>query len=317
MPERAPIGFGAIRGHGAVIAGLRAAARQSRLAHALIFAGADGIGKSGVARGLAAWLVCEAKQDDACGECAACRLVAAGTQPDLQIVSLAAGKKEIGVDKARELKRFAQLRPLRAESKVVVVDDAQALNVAAQNALLKTLEEPPAHSFFILVANNADAMLPTVRSRCQRVTFAPLENAAVADVLTALHGVDSALAMELAALSEGSPGRALLLRGHIDAGAGAQLLSLLADLGGARYYRVMQIAQALSQPEGELPIKLELLLGALRDEARGYLQTGDSGLAEASGRRTTAVLKAWGTLQRTHPNRTLLVDSLLLQLGRL
>ncbi len=316
MSQSTPIGFASVRGHASAIAFLLAATRQGHLAHALMFAGADGIGKRAVAMGYAAWLLCEAPTDDACGTCPSCRLVAAASHPDLQVVGIPAGKKEIGVDRARELKRFAQLRALHGRSKIIVIDDAQALNVSAQNALLKTLEEPPPSSQFILVVNNPDAMLPTVRSRCQRLAFAPLDATTVVEVLRA-NGLDAALADELAALCEGSPGRALLLRDSTEAGARARLLSLLADVGGARYCRLMQVADALSRPEGELPIKLELLMGALRDGARAAAEGDDPAHAEADLQRAAAVLDTWTALQRTHPNRSLLVDSLLLRLGRI
>lgn len=309
--------FTGLRGHARVVSFLLAASRQSRLAHALMFAGADGIGKKSVAQAYASWLLCEADTDDACGVCGACRLVAAGSHPDLQLVGIPPGKKEIGVDKARDLKRFAQMRPLHGKSKIVVIDDAHGLNVAAQNALLKTLEEPPPNSQFILVVNNPDALLPTVRSRCQRVSFAPLDTATIIDLLVTRHSVEPALATELAGICEGSLGRALLLRDSTEAGARARLNSMLADVGGARYSRLMQVANALNQPEGELPIKLELLLGVARDSARIAAQASTPASAQSSLQQADVILEAWNALQRTHPNKSLLIDSLLLRLGRM
>src|SRR5262249_21383142 len=173
MPESSLARFADIRGHESTRAMLCAAATDDRLPHAWLFAGPDGVGKCMVATALAAWLHCETRGADACGACASCRQIAAGSHPDVLLVRVAPGKKEIGVDRAREVKRFTQLQPVRGRVKVAIIDDAHMLTVAAQNALLKTLEEPPERSLLIVIAHNADALLPTVRSRCQRVPFLP------------------------------------------------------------------------------------------------------------------------------------------------
>ncbi|HYD47557.1 MAG TPA: DNA polymerase III subunit delta', partial [Terriglobales bacterium] len=207
--------FAEIDGHDAVRQLLQNASRQDRLAHALLFAGADGIGKRSFTQAFIAWLTCTERGDDACGQCAACRQLAAGSHPDVKWIGLSEKKKEIGVDRAREIKRFAQLRPAAAPQKAIVVDPAQCLNVAAQNALLKTLEDPPLRSILILIANNADALLPTVRSRCQRLNFRPLPQDLVARILVEKEGLAAGKAGELAAVAEGSPGRALALQRYL------------------------------------------------------------------------------------------------------
>jgi DNA polymerase-3 subunit delta' len=323
MPESALIGFAAVRGHERVCEFLRAAVRHDRLAHALLFAGPEGIGKRSVALALAAWLQCERAGDDACGACGSCRQVAAGSHADLQMVAVASGKKEIGIDRIRDLKRFMQLRPVHDAAKVGIVDDAHMLTIAAQNALLKTLEEPPDRSLLIAVANNPDALLATVRSRCQRVQFAPLAVDLLVDVLTAQHGVDAAVAGELALLAEGSPGRALALRSTLSGGGHGRLRDQLATLGTARYVRLMQLASELRQPENEAAMKLELLLSACRDEAMHAIAAGPLGKAVSSPaalratlRRADMVRRAWNAVRRGNPNRQLLLETLLLRLAR-
>jgi len=312
------IGFAGVCGHERACGILRAALARDRLAHALLFAGPDGIGKRLVALALAAWLHCEARGDNACGACASCRQIAAGSHPDLQLLSVAAGKKEIGVDRIRDLKRFMQLRPLSGGGKVGIIDDAHALTVAAQNALLKTLEEPPARSLLILVAHNPDALLSTVRSRCQYVQFAPLPVDVVVQVLTTKCAVPAAVASELAALSEGSPGRALQLRGSLVGEGRARLQEQLATLGTARYVRVVQLANELRQPENEAATKIELLLAMYRDEARRSVQAGGSDHdLQSILRRADAVHSAWNTVRRGNPNRQLLLEALLLRLAHL
>jgi len=317
--------FAAIHGHARISDFLRAAVRNRRLAHAWLFAGPEGIGKRSVAAALAAWMHCIAGGDDACGTCASCRQIAAGSHPDVQLIGVAAGKKEIGVDRVRELKRFMQLRPILGSTKIAIIDDAPLLTVAAQNALLKTLEEPPDHSLLILVANNPDALLPTVRSRCQRLRFAPLSADVVVEIVAAA-GVDAAAARELALLAEGSPGRALALGRALVGMRREQLIEALAGLPVARYVHLARLAHDLNQPEGDAGVKLETLLTQYRDDM--VHRIGASQLAQhpasptptsvgALLRRADAVYDAWTAARRGNPNRQLLFEALLLRLARL
>ena len=306
--------FSDVRGHDRVRTFLQSAVQEGRLAHALMFAGVDGIGKRSMALALAARLLCEAQDDDACGECASCRQVAAGSHADLQVVGAAAGKKEIGVERVRELKRFMQLQPLGGRAKVAIVDDASVLSLSAQNALLKTLEEPPQRSYLILVVNNADGLLSTVRSRCQRVNFSPLPDEVVVEILVA-NGLAPDAAAQLAALSEGSPGRALQRQGSVLGGARERLDASLADLGGARYSRLMQVAHELAHPESDLPAKLELVLSHYREAALHSLRAGSQADLNAAIRRADLVNEAWQAVRYRNPNRQLLLEALLLQLA--
>jgi DNA polymerase-3 subunit delta' len=326
MPEPPVISFAAVRGHERVRDFLRTAVARGRLAHALLFAGPDGVGKRSLALAFGAWMQCEAGGDDACGACASCRQVAAGSHPDLQVVAVAPGKKEIGVDRIRALKRFTQIRSSRGTAKVGIIDDAHMLTVAAQNALLKTLEEPPDRCLLIVVAHNPDALLPTVRSRCQRIQFFPLPADAVADLLAVRHGIEAGLAREAALLAEGSPGRALALSAGLAGGRGEQLRQQLATLGTARYVRVMQLAEELRHPDRETSIKLEALLSqyradALRSIGAGHLvpgapppRAGTPLAVRAALERVDAVRRAWNAVRRGNPNRQLLLEALLLRL---
>jgi len=315
MSAAALITFADVRGHERACAALRGAVTAGRLPHALLFAGPDGVGKRSVALALAAWAQCEVGGDDACGNCAACRQVAAGTHPDVHVVGVPQGKKEIGVERARDVKRFVQLKPLRDRFKLAVIDDAHMLTVAAQNALLKTLEEPPDRSCLLLVANNPDALLPTVRSRCQRVPFAPLSRAAVVAVLTERLGLAAAVAERLAAVAEGSPGRALVLSRVWAEDDGQATLPQLAGLQDARYLKLMQVAQALGRPEAETGVKLELLLMQARETVVRALEE-DPADVRAAFARADLVHEAWTSLRRGNPNRQLLLEALLLRAGR-
>jgi DNA polymerase-3 subunit delta' len=316
MPQPAVITFAAVRGHERVRDTLRAAIAHNRLPHALLFAGPDGVGKRSLALALAARLQCAAGGDDACGSCTPCRQVAAGSHPDLQRVGVAPGKKEIGVERAREVKRFTQLQPVAGKVKIAIIDDAHMLTVAAQNALLKTLEEPPDRSVLILVANNPDALLPTVRSRCQRLQFSPLPTDTVASILTE-QGVDPPAARELAALADGSPGRALALSSSLTGEHRGQLLQALAGLGTARYSALMQLANELGRPESDVAVKLDLLLSHYRDAAVHAVEsTATDQARRAALRGADLVHDAKDAIRRGNPNRQLLLEALLLRLAR-
>ncbi len=322
MPELPLMRMSALRGHERARDFLRTAIGQERLPHALLFAGPEGVGKRALALALAAWLQCERAGDDACGDCSACRQSQAGTHPDLQLVQLAAGKKEIGIDRIRELKRFMQLQPVRGRAKVAVIDDAHLLTVAAQNALLKVLEEPPARSFVLLISGRPDGLLATVRSRCQRLQFAPLPVDTVAELLTAESGMDEETARRLAVLADGSPGRAQWLATCLTAADSAAWRGCVGASAPEPYVRLAQTTAALGAPEAHTLMKIEVLLSHVCEEAVRTVR--DPGFGASSDtlaalrrvlRHADALESAGNLLRRGNANRQLLLDALLFRLA--
>jgi DNA polymerase-3 subunit delta' len=176
----------------------------------LLFDGPDGVGKRTTALALASAINCRqrAADGDACGLCSTCKRIARGQHPD--VVAVVPNEKgTITVDMAREVIGQASYRPFEARRRVVIVDEADRLLPPAQNALLKTLEEPPPSSIFVLVSARPDALLETVRSRCPRVRFGRLTPADLAEVLVRHGGVSRADAPGLAAMGDGRVSRAL------------------------------------------------------------------------------------------------------------
>lgn len=169
----------------------------------MLLVGPSGIGKAAFSEQLAALLLCESVRPGlvACGECQACRWLGAGNHPDFRRVApdddneadVGANEKvveknkkrktSIGIDQIRDLESFVFVGSHRNGNRVVLVTEADAMNPTAANALLKILEEPPASVYFILVSTRSKSLLPTLRSRCRVISFAPPDAAAAADWL--------------------------------------------------------------------------------------------------------------------------------------
>lgn len=204
-------------GHTEQIDMLRRSMERGRLGHTYLLTGPSGVGKRRFALAWAECLLCESANPlllESCGHCSACKQVRARTHPDLLLVGRPEGKSEIPIDlllgpsERRGTEGFCHdlaLRPMSGTRKVAIIDDADRLNDEGANCLLKTLEEPPEHSLLILVATTPDAMLPTIRSRCQMLRFQPLAEEHVRDILLREGMTESAQeAAEVAALCDGS-----------------------------------------------------------------------------------------------------------------
>jgi DNA polymerase III subunit delta' len=210
--------FSAIAGHRPVIDLLSRALARQTLPPSLVFAGPAGVGKRLTAVALAQAMNCQRAVStatdartaalDACGTCASCTRIARGVHADVFLVE-PGDSGTIKVDQVREAIDRTAYRPFEGKRRVVIIEEADALVPEAQNALLKTLEEPPPASVFVLVTTRPDMLLPTVRSRCQRLRFGPLAPADVAAVLVRDHGFAEADARAAAAAADGSIGRAL------------------------------------------------------------------------------------------------------------
>jgi DNA polymerase III subunit delta' len=216
-----------LRGHREILARLQGEL-ATRPSHAYLFSVPAGVGKALVAEGLAHGLLCErspgvgfcctpdrcpvrAATTPRCACCAACAQVAARVHPDFSYVARPVGKTDVLIEQVRELIAQLWMRPTRAPARVAIIDDAESLNLPAQNALLKTLEEPPGHAIIFVVTSSERALLDTVRSRLRPVRFGALAAGDVEAIVAARAGVDAARARAIARLARGSAGRAMAL----------------------------------------------------------------------------------------------------------
>ncbi|MGR3220059.1 MAG: DNA polymerase III subunit delta' [Candidatus Anammoxibacter sp.] len=157
--------------------------KKSHLAHAYIFFGMDGVGKSLFAQQLTKTLNCNAVDFDSCGKCVSCRKIEAGSSPDIMWVSLQKGKKLLGIDDVRAVQDSAALKPVESNHKIFIIREADKLSEEALNCLLKTLEEPPPATMIILLIQSLDSLPETIVSRCQVIRFRSLSNDIVLTVL--------------------------------------------------------------------------------------------------------------------------------------
>ncbi len=206
-----------LRGHREQREMFRRMLRRHRLASGYLLVGPEGVGKRRFVQCLAECLLCQSHDPEdleACGECAGCKPFQAGSHPDFLSLGCPEGKRELPIELfvgPRDRRGQAglcyelSLRPLPGSRKIAVIDDADLMNDPAANALLKTLEEPPDGAILFLIASNPDALLPTIRSRCQMIRFAPLPMEDVAALLLEQALVESpGEAQMIAALSDGS-----------------------------------------------------------------------------------------------------------------
>jgi DNA polymerase III subunit delta' len=266
------------------------AIRAGSLPPSLIFSGPEGVGKRQAALALAQALNCLAPVDDAgggrdaCGSCPACRKIERRLHPDVVVVAPEEGAS-IRIEQVRDVVGQTAYRPFEGRSRVVVFDNADLMGDDAQNALLKTLEEPPGRNVFVLVTARPGVLLDTIRSRCCQMRFAPLSSNEIAEALIGRHGFDEPTARATAALAGGNFVRALTagagelaearavataVLAEVSRGADTQLRKALAQTlleGASKKGKGKRQAKAGAPDRGVLAVRLRAMYSLLRDLA--------------------------------------------------
>lgn len=255
----------AVQGQERVVDALRRSIAAQRVAHAYLFEGVSGCGRRTTALALIQALFCSRPVNgDACGSCSNCRKLQAGTHPDLQLLEPLPDKRDITIEQVRELQQVLALRPYEAGRKACLIEPAERMSVGAANALLKTLEEPPGHAVMILLTNQADLLLSTVRSRCQHLRFAPLDQQVLTTLLVGT-GIDPERAADLAAMADGSLDQAQALDAEDAEAARQELLKALQQVSGNRIATVFDTSEQMAGNRDETVTLFSLLIGLLRD----------------------------------------------------
>jgi DNA polymerase III subunit delta' len=326
--------WGDVIGQERVVEGLARAVATGHVPHAYLFEGPPGVGKRGAALGLALALNCEREPGRGCGVCETCRRIESGIHPDAPI--FAPDGPQLVLEQGKAIVALAQSRPHEAAARVIVVDAADALNASAANSLLKTLEEPAPRNHLVLCTSAPDRLLPTIRSRAQRVRFRALTEEALLRIAAA-HAIEQGRARVAVALADGSAARMLDGARDDDATSAASSTSawdavaqLRAAVEAAGMTPALDAAAALAsdkENKAALPPLVALLARLYRDAL--VIAAGAPELAlfadrarELAGLGPARLLRALGAIVEAdaallaNVNPTLALERLLVELRR-
>lgn len=331
---------------------LRRMLEKERVPRSLLFAGIEGVGKKRFALELAKSFVCLNKQNfEACGKCTACRRAGVFTFPKaddkkeefekvffsehIDVGQVIPCRNNILINSIRELEKEANFRPYEAGARFFIIDDADKMNDAASNALLKTLEEPSATSHIFLVSSRPDALLQTIRSRCQTIRFAPVEAKKIEEKLLETDKISPLDAPLVARLSAGSIGRALDFDLEKFRARRETMLTVLQSLAGkADHLALLKIGEEMNDAKNkdDYELYLEILQTLIHDVLTLHsganentlvnidLKTPLGKLADtATSKQLTARLAEIETLRETlavNVNRKIAADALFVRMAK-
>lgn len=260
-------GFRDIIGHKQIIHHLKSAIRMDKVSHAYIFNGEEFSGKMMLAEAFAMALQCEASDVKPCMKCRSCRQAMEHNQPDIIYVSPEEKPSNISVEDIRtRINQDIAIKPYSSRYKVYIVDNAEKMNVQAQNALLKTMEEPPAYGVILLLTTNADAFLPTILSRCITLNLKSVHADLIKNFLMKEYRLPDYQADICTAFAQGNVGKAIQLassenfhelKNHV--------LSLVKKIHKMEFYELHQIMKEINGYKKEISEYLDLLLFWYRD----------------------------------------------------
>ncbi|MCQ2495620.1 MAG: DNA polymerase III subunit delta' [Lachnospiraceae bacterium] len=256
--------FNDILGHDNIKEHLQTAINMGKLSHAYIFSGEEGSGKKTVAEIFAAALMCSGEEKP-CGMCMSCMQAESHNHPD--IVYVTHEKSRIGVDEIRvQLINDIVIKPFSSPHKVYIIDEAERMTEQAQNALLKTLEEPPEYAVIILLTTNTGSFLQTILSRCVTIQFKPLDNKLIVDYLMKNQQLPDYYAKVCASFSAGSLGKAIKYAGNPEFEKVKQdVLGIVKNIDEAPFDELVSATAVLSENKAMMDDYIDLMHLWFRD----------------------------------------------------
>jgi len=249
-------------GHENNLALLERTVREGRPAHAYLFTGPAGIGKKLVAMRFACLLNCARPGEDTDGSCNVCRRIIAEKHPDVTIERPEKGM--IRIDRIRNVQAFFKYAPVEGRYRILIIDDAHLMNRSAQNALLKTLEEPPPGRVLVLISARPFLLLSTVRSRSRRMRFNPIPFSPLAELLEQ-KGLPAEKARILASMSSGSVERAMEMAESKFLDLREQMIAALTDPMGKSISGLLELSAAISVDRQTAAEAIDIALTWIRD----------------------------------------------------
>jgi DNA polymerase-3 subunit delta' len=327
--------------------------QNGTIPHALLFTGIEGVGKktaavafamacncSGVSYGINSERVntrsVDHHADEArrvasitCGECKSCRKIMADQHPD--VIRIKPSGPIIKIDQIRSLCQTLAMRPYEASMRVVILADAQAMNPAASNALLKVLEEPPVRTILILVATHTSDLLPTIVSRCQHIRFKPITKKSLESILVREYGLAPKEAQIVSAMAGGSLSGALRMHRTNWINRRNWLIRELDSLSPESVNRILAFGEQLSKNKDALPDSLEVMKSWLRDlvikklypnkiinqDLAENLEKSSQKMSMASLFEKIETIQSTQSSIQTGTNLRLAVEAMLLKLARI
>ena len=260
--------FKSIVGHERQIAAIKRTLARDRVGTAYLFSGPEGVGKQAVALEFVRALLCPEVVEDSCDGCGSCRHVDAETHPDL--LKVVPETSTLKIVQVRDARKFLGLTPSWGSRRAVLIDRAEAMNEAAANAMLKTLEEPPTGAVIILITSNPGSLPSTVLSRCQKVGFGLLADEQVQEVLCR-QGWEKEAARAVMAMAEGSPGRAAILDSDEWKKIAREVKKMVANAEDGARGTLLEFVEAKLDKREKADMVLKILLGWTRRVLRSSL----------------------------------------------
>lgn len=246
---------------------LQTAIKTGNMSHAYIINGEYGSGRQTIASALAKTIQCQSKTDDtdACGVCTSCKQAESHNHPDIKYITH--DKTSISVNDIREqLNNDISIKPYSSEYKIYIIPDANKMTEQAQNALLKTIEEPPVYAIIILLTENCDSLLPTIRSRCVTLTMNPVEKDKICTYLENKFQLEPEQAQIAANYCQGNIGKAIRFASSSDfIEMKNQVLKLLKNLDSMDIASIIDTIKEFSTHKNDINDYLDLMLLWYRD----------------------------------------------------